>query len=178
MSTKFSPTPAELALVSQILLAQADFYKLDILPGDAAIKTFDGANLPRAVLGEIWNIADEDNNGWLPRKGVAIALRLMGWAQKGEKVSLELVHKRRRAEIYPFQTVILTLPCPAGPLPTIDGITSITQQNIGIPKSPPPILPPLSVQESFEFQALFTGAGPGPDGLLSGMCPHIFYHTM
>ena len=96
MSTKFSPTPAELALVSQIF-AQADLQKLGILTGDVAVKTFGGANLPPAVLGEIWSIADEDNNGWLPRKGVAIAIRLMGWAQKGEKISPELVHKRRRA---------------------------------------------------------------------------------
>jgi len=106
MSTKFSPTPAELALVSQIF-AQVDLQKLGILTGDVAVKTFGGANLPPAVLGEIWSIADEDNNGWLPRKGVAIAIRLMGWAQKGEKISSELVHKRRRAERCLFQTVIL-----------------------------------------------------------------------
>lgn len=96
MSTKFSPTPVELALVSQIF-AQGDPQKLGILTGDVAVKIFGGAKLPPTLLGEIWSIADEDNNGWLPKKGVAIAIRLMGWAQKGEKISQELVYKRKCA---------------------------------------------------------------------------------
>lgn len=95
MSSKFSPTPAELALVSQIF-TQADPQKLGILTGDVAVKVFGGAKLQPTVLGEIWSIADEDNNGWLPRKGVAIAVRLMGWAQKGEKITQDLVYKGKR----------------------------------------------------------------------------------
>lgn len=91
--SSFSPSPAELALVTQIF-AKADPQKIGILTGDAALKVFGGAKLAPTVLGEIWNIADEDNNGWLPRKGVAIAVRLMGWAQKGEKVTQVLVNKR------------------------------------------------------------------------------------
>lgn len=89
----FNPSPAELALVSQIFL-KADPQKIGILTGDAALKVFGGANLQPTILGEIWNIADEDNNGWLPKKGVAIAVRLMGWAQKGEKVTQALVNRR------------------------------------------------------------------------------------
>ena len=41
------------------------------------------SNLPPSVLGEIWTFADADNNGWLTKKGVAVAVRLIGWAQKG-----------------------------------------------------------------------------------------------
>lgn len=89
----FTPSPAELALVSQIFI-KADPQKIGILTGDAALKVFDGAKLAPIVLGEIWGIADEDNNGWLSKKGVAIAVRLMGWAQKGEKVTQALVNKR------------------------------------------------------------------------------------
>lgn len=89
----FTPSPAELALVTQIFL-KADPQKVGILTGDAALKVFSGARLQTTVLGEIWSIADEDNNGWLPKKGVAIAVRLMGWAQKGEKVTQALVNKR------------------------------------------------------------------------------------
>jgi hypothetical protein len=89
----FTPSPVELALVAQIF-AKADPQKIGILTGDAALKVFGGAKLPPTVLGEIWSIADEDNNGWLPRKGVAIAVRLMGWAQKGEKVTEALVTRR------------------------------------------------------------------------------------
>lgn len=93
MSTKFSPTSAELSIVSQIF-AQADPQKLGILTGDVAVRVFSGANLQPTVLGEIWSIADEENNGWLTKKGATIAVRLMGWAQKGEKINQALVNKR------------------------------------------------------------------------------------
>jgi epidermal growth factor receptor substrate 15 len=91
----FTPSAAELALVAQIF-AKADPQKIGILTGDAALKVFGGAKLSPIVLGEIWNIADEDNNGWLPRKSVAIAVRLMGWAQKGETITVALINKRER----------------------------------------------------------------------------------
>lgn len=93
MATSFSPTPAELSIVSQIF-TQADPQNLGALTGEVAVKIFGGAQLPPTVLGEIWNIADEENKGWLPRKGVAVAIRLIGWAQKGEKVSRALLNKR------------------------------------------------------------------------------------
>lgn len=92
MASHFTATPAELALVNQIF-AQADTQKIGILTGDVAVRVFGGAKLAPTVLGEIWSIADEDNNGFLTRKGVAIAVRLMGWAQKGEKVSQALLNK-------------------------------------------------------------------------------------
>jgi epidermal growth factor receptor substrate 15 len=93
MSSTFTPSPSELALVNQIFV-QADPQKLGILTGDVAVRVFGGAKLSPTVLGEIWSIADEENNGWLSKKGVAIAVRLMGWAQKGEKVSEALINKR------------------------------------------------------------------------------------
>ena len=93
MSSNFTPSPAELALVNQIF-AQADPQKLGILTGDVAVRVFGGAKLSPTALGEIWNIADEDNNGWLSKKGVSVAVRLMGWAQKGEKIVPALVNKR------------------------------------------------------------------------------------
>jgi epidermal growth factor receptor substrate 15 len=94
MSSNFVPTSAELALVNQIF-AQADTQKIGILTGDVAVKVFQGAKLTPTVLGEIWNIADDDNNGFLTKKGVSIAVRLMGHAQKGQKVDKSLVNKRQ-----------------------------------------------------------------------------------
>ena len=94
MSTSFSPTPAELALVNQIF-AQGDPQKLGVLTGEVAVRIFGGAKLPPATLGEVWNIADEDNKGWLSKKGVAVAVRLMAWAQKGENVTKALLNKRK-----------------------------------------------------------------------------------
>jgi epidermal growth factor receptor substrate 15 len=79
----FTPSPAELALVTEIL-AKADPQKTGIVVVDAAVKVLEGSKLSPDVLANIWDIADEGNNGWLTRNGVIIAVRLMGWAQKGE----------------------------------------------------------------------------------------------
>ncbi|KAG6854983.1 hypothetical protein C0991_009806 [Blastosporella zonata] len=166
--SKFSPTPAELTLVSQIF-NKADPQKLGILTGDVAVKVFGGANLQPSVLGEIWSIADEDNNGWLPRKGVAIALRLIAWAQKGEAITPDLQFKRK----YPISLVThndancLSL---AGPIPDIEGYSVVSQHTTSTPlaKSPPPSLTALTAQEKTKFLNLFNKAGPDASGLLSG----------
>ncbi|KAG1774243.1 hypothetical protein EV702DRAFT_1125856 [Suillus placidus] len=150
MSSNFAPTPAELALVNQIF-TQADTQKIGILTGDVAVKVFQGANLAPTVLGEIWNISDDDNNGFLTKKGVSIAVRLMGYAQKGQKVDKSLVNK-------------------PGPLASIEGVqTPLIPQGTGvsIPKSPPPSLPPLTPQDKAKFIRIFQGCGP-VNGLLSG----------
>lgn len=151
-TTSFTPTASELALVNQIF-AQADTQKIGILTGDVAVKVFGGSKLPPTVLGEIWSIADEDNNGFLTKKGVAIALRLMGHAQKGEKLNKSLLSK-------------------PGPLATIEGVHApLIQQSTGmsIPRSPPPTpgLPPLTPQDRARFNKMFQSCGP-VDGLLSG----------
>lgn len=115
MTSNFTPTPTELALVNQIF-AQADTQKIGILTGDVAVRVFGGAKLAPKVLGEVWSIADEDNNGFLTRKGVAIAVRLMGWAQKGEKVSHALLSKCAVTVLYllrslmPVQQRVRSLP--------------------------------------------------------------------
>lgn len=169
MASTFSPTTAELALVS-VIFAQADPQKRGILTGDVAVKVFGGAKLDPSILGDIWSIADEDNNGWLPRKGVAIAVRLIGWAQKGEKITKALVNKRKRSPSIPVSCISHSYhPLIAGPLPTIDGVTPLTQHSTGVslPKSPPPGLPPLTAQDKAKFQALFIKSGPS-NGLLSG----------
>ena len=93
MASNFSSTPAELTLVSQIF-AHADPQKLGVITGDVAVRVFGGANLAPTTLGEIWNIADEENKGWLSKRGVAIAVRLIGWAQKGEKITPASLNKR------------------------------------------------------------------------------------
>jgi hypothetical protein len=33
------------------------------------------------LIGEIWNVADEHCGGFLTRNGVALTVRMMGWAQ-------------------------------------------------------------------------------------------------
>jgi epidermal growth factor receptor substrate 15 len=107
MSSIFSPTPLELAVVSQIFF-KVDPQKTGILTGDVAVRVFSGARLPAATLGTIWNISDEDDKGWLPERGVAIAVRLIGWAQMGEEIIEDLVKKRNSA-LTSHQTVYLIM---------------------------------------------------------------------
>src|SRR5882762_132072 len=111
----FTPSPAELELVNQIF-AKADAQKIDVLTGQAALKIFGGAKLSPIVWGQILNILDEGNNtNRLSRNSVAIAVRLIGWAQKGEKMAATLVN-RRECHIcncvfcFPFPRVLLCKP--------------------------------------------------------------------
>ena len=96
MFSDFSPTPQELAVVSQIF-SQTDPQGTGVLTGDVALSVFGGARLPLTTLGAIWSILDEDDKGWLPKENVAIAVRLIGWAQKGEEITEDLVKKRNPA---------------------------------------------------------------------------------
>lgn len=91
--SKFTPSPQEVALVNQIF-AQADAQKLGVVTGEAAVKIFGGTKLPPSTLAEVWNLADDDNKGVLTRKDVAVAVRLLGHAQRGERISESLIHKR------------------------------------------------------------------------------------
>ncbi|KAI5124051.1 hypothetical protein M0805_003880 [Coniferiporia weirii] len=151
--SSFAPTQQELALVNQVFVA-ADPSKLGIITGDAAVKVFAGAKLAPTALGEIWSISDKDNNGFLTKKGVAIALRLIGHAQKGEPVKESLLDR-------------------PGPLAFIEGISPSKRPSSILsspPNSPPPrgsLFPPLTAEDKTKFLRLFLGCGP-VNGLLSG----------
>lgn len=93
MSSDFVPSQAEVALANKIF-EKCDTQKLNIITGETAVGVFNGTKLSAIVLGEVWAIADKDNNGFLTRKGVSTALRLMGHAQRGEPVSEALLSKR------------------------------------------------------------------------------------
>ena len=92
--SKFAPSPQEVALVNQIFTT-ADPQRLGVLNGEAAVKVFSGTKLPPTVLAEVWNLADEDQKGSLTRKDVAVAIRLLGHAQRGERISEAYIHQRR-----------------------------------------------------------------------------------
>ena len=101
MSSDFAPSQAEVALTNKIF-EKCDLQKLGIITGDTAVGLFNGSKLSAGVLGEVWGIADKDNNGFLTRKGVSIALRLMGHAQRGEHVSEALISKREYTRFTPL----------------------------------------------------------------------------
>lgn len=94
--SKFTPSPQEVALVNQIF-QQAGTQKLGVVTGEAAVKVFSGSKLSPSVLAEIWNLADDENKGVLTRKDVAVAIRLLGHAQRGERIDESYVLKREFA---------------------------------------------------------------------------------
>ncbi|TFY74438.1 hypothetical protein EWM64_g9574 [Hericium alpestre] len=145
----FAPTPAEISLVNSIF-DKNDPQKFNIITGDIAVGVFAGAELSSTVLGEIWSLADDENNGFLTRKGVAIAVRLVGWAQNGEHVSKELIYK-------------------PGPLAVLNGYphSKLPDAVVSSPKLSASGLPPLTTEDRAKFDRLFQGCGP-VNGLLSG----------
>ncbi|TFK72428.1 EF-hand [Pluteus cervinus] len=92
LSSDFTATDAEESLVLTIL-RHADPNNDGFLTGDAALAIFSKSNLPPETLHEIWDIADYEKTGQLSNQGLAIALRLMGWAQRDEPVSPALVNR-------------------------------------------------------------------------------------
>jgi epidermal growth factor receptor substrate 15 len=100
MAAVFSPTNGEVTLVNQIF-AKHDPKKYGIITNDLAVNIFRGANVMATTLSQICGIADADNQGFLTRKGVSVAVRLVGWAQNDEDISAELVNKRERDKSSP-----------------------------------------------------------------------------
>jgi len=94
MSFSFSPTPAELTLVSQLFF-KADPHSQGFITTDVAVRLCSGAKISPVTIGEIFSIADETKTGKLSRKDIAVVIRLIGWAQKGEKVSRSLLTTRK-----------------------------------------------------------------------------------
>jgi epidermal growth factor receptor substrate 15 len=88
----FTPTQQEL-VYTQLLFNATDPQKLGIITGDAAVPVLAGSSLPPEKLGEIWAIADYENNGFLTKKGVSAVVRLIAWAQVGEPVTEALLSK-------------------------------------------------------------------------------------
>ncbi|KDQ12469.1 hypothetical protein BOTBODRAFT_176409 [Botryobasidium botryosum FD-172 SS1] len=150
----FTPSSSELAFTDQIF-RRLDPSNAGIIMGDAAVKLFSGSNLPDLIIGEIWSFADFDGNGWLTRNGVAIAVRLMGWAQKGNPITEALLQK-------------------AGPLPSIQGLfLAPDMPPLSIPRRTSSsevtsTLPPLSPEARAKYLQIFLSCGP-TNGVLSGM---------
>lgn len=88
----FTATAPELQIVAALFEA-GDPSRTGIITADNAVPLLSTAHLPGDVLGQIWAIADSDNNGFLTRKSASIVVRLIGWVQKGEPVSEDLLNR-------------------------------------------------------------------------------------
>lgn len=89
MAPAMNLTNEEKRLFGQ-LFKQCDPESLGIVTGEVARTIFERSGLPPRVLGEIWQLADADNNGFLDQLGFSLALRLIGYAQNGKIPNLDL----------------------------------------------------------------------------------------
>lgn len=80
--------------VSAYLFGIADTEQLGVLTGDKAVAFLSKSRLPIEVLGEVWQVADSENNGFLTPERFGTACRLIAHAQQGESVKPELANKR------------------------------------------------------------------------------------
>ncbi|MCJ1353862.1 MAG: hypothetical protein MMC33_003849 [Icmadophila ericetorum] len=151
-------SPEEKRLFGQVFAA-ADTENIGVVTGDVALKFFpERTKLPSETLGEIWQIADTEDKGFLTPAGFGIILRLIGYAQAGRPVSAELALK------------------PGGPLPRFDGINAPPPATSAPPPGPlqpqasggPIRVPPLAPEQANRYAALFEESG-AQGGLLPGV---------
>jgi epidermal growth factor receptor substrate 15 len=147
-------TPEEKKLYGS-LFKTADKESVGIVTGEDAKVLFQKSSLSPAILGEIWQLSDTENSGFLNQIGFSTALRLIGHAQSGARVSAQLRDT-------------------PGPLPKFQGINLIENQRVASPgNAASPIqhrvaspmqqgtgaqggLPPLSPQDKARFAQLFS----------------------
>lgn len=91
---EFVPTQGELSVVAAILeyarLNSSPSSNLDgnlQLDPQTAVDILQRSGLSNVELSSIWTIADEDQDGNLSERELAIAVRLIGWAQSGKPVN-------------------------------------------------------------------------------------------
>ncbi|BGP44032.1 hypothetical protein JCM10450v2_008249 [Rhodotorula kratochvilovae] len=171
----YAPTSAE-KQAYQFLFDKADTQQLGVLTGDLAVPFFSHSALPPLILGEVWQIADPDNNGFLSPDRFGVACRLIGHAQERNRNGPPEVKPEWVAK--------------PGPLPTFKGYTipAHLQQQASeahaAPASPAPptrqssLAPPapgaaglttISAADKANYTRIFAGANGGSmTGLLDG----------
>jgi epidermal growth factor receptor substrate 15 len=104
----FTPTPEEIAIAEQFL-AHAKGGEPGTISGEAAVSLFSASGLPITTLSEIWSIADHKKLGVLRMRGTLVAVRLMGWAQRGFSVA-ETLLLQGQSIIYSYLHSTETIP--------------------------------------------------------------------
>ncbi|KAL3300522.1 UBA/TS-N domain-containing protein [Colletotrichum asianum] len=131
------------------LFRQADSDSVGVVTGETAVKFFEKTRLDSRILGEIWQIADKENRGFLTPAGFGLVLRLIGHAQAGREPTPELA--LQQGPLPRFDG----LPPPAGPLasPTPPPTAAALQpQGTG---GGPIRIPPLTPEKVNQYAGLF-----------------------
>jgi epidermal growth factor receptor substrate 15 len=138
--------------------------------GERAVAFFEKTSVPAPVLGEIWQIADTENRGFLSKPGFCMVLRLIGWYQNGQQQpSTELAFKP--APLPKFDGI--TLPAPAqqtaqSPTGASFPAGALQPQLSGQSTGGGPIrVPPLDPGKVQQYSGLFERSG-AQNGILDG----------
>ena len=122
------------------LFKSADTESIGVITGAIAVKFFERSGLPAQTLGQIWEISDKDNSGFLTQQSFSVALRLIGQAQNGNAPDSALAKQ-------------------PGPLPKFDGFD--------LPRAPPKRgVPALTPDDRTKYYG--TWQGLHVNGLLEG----------
>ncbi|KAM9887371.1 hypothetical protein OXX79_013691, partial [Metschnikowia pulcherrima] len=89
ISFRVGLTQEERELYSRLFKA-LDPESSGIVTGDKARATFEKSGLPANILGEIWQLADSKNLGFLTQFGFCHAMRLIGYTQAGQFPNAQL----------------------------------------------------------------------------------------
>lgn len=130
-----------------------------MLAGKDALPLLTASSLPQQTLGEVWAIADPDNNGFLTRENWYRVGRLIGWLQHGDQTKVD---QSLASKPGPFPTFKGYPPPPAAALPSMTlspQVTGSTAEGFS--------LPPLSPADRTQYTRIFVGCGPS-NGLVGG----------
>lgn len=119
------------------------------MTGDVAVKFFEKTRLDSRLLGEVWQIADSENRGFLTPAGFGVALRLIGHAQAGREPSPQIA--LQPGPIPRFDGFTPAAPAPVAPVPT-GSPQPISAQGTG---NAPVRIPPLTPEKVSQYAALF-----------------------
>lgn len=122
-------TPEEKQLYSQLFKA-LDPEGSGIVTGEKSRSTFEKSGLPPNILGEIWQLADHNNLGFLTQFGFCFAMRLIGYTQAGHYPLAQLAEN-------------------PGPLPRFSGIGTLKPQSTSssLLQTQPSSVVPLAQQQ-------------------------------
>lgn len=153
-------TPDEKRVYGQ-LFRQADTDNVGVVTGEIAVKFFEKTRLDSRILGEVWQIADQENRGFLTPAGFGVALRLIGHAQAGREPTSQIA--LQPGPIPRFDGFTPAPPPPLAPAPT-GSPQPISAQGTG---NAPIRIPPLMPDKVAQYAALFERQ-PLSGSMLSG----------
>ncbi|BFZ60929.1 hypothetical protein YB2330_001983 [Saitoella coloradoensis] len=150
-------TPDERRLYGTLFKA-ADKESLGVVTGEVCVSFFEKSGLPQVTLGEIWGIADAENNGFLNHQAFSVALRLIGHCQAGARPTPGLAGQ-------------------PGPLPQLEGFPTVPTTTMPPPPAPRagrPTIPPLTPQDRTKYLNMFAQAAAGKEVLDGDSARNLF----